>query len=131
MFRRAAAWLVLIRRRYWQRPKGYDRPAGLGLRPSRSADPQWRQRLQRLVQGRQSLPRVRQCPRASSSAETQVARRRRNPIAATASYIDNLARADDGRTQKFNIIWENPNMAKVECALEYPPTEKLLRLITI
>ena len=74
MCRRTAAWLVLVRRRYWQRSKGYDRLAGLGLRPSRPADPQWRQRLQRLVQGRQSLPRVRQRPRASSSTETQVAR---------------------------------------------------------
>jgi hypothetical protein len=47
------------------------------------------------------------------------------------NYIYNLARADDGRTLKFNIILENPNVAKVECALEYRPAEKLLRLITI
>jgi hypothetical protein len=48
-----------------------------------------------------------------------------------ANYIYNLARSEDGSTMKFNIILENPGVARVVCALEILPAKKQLRVITL
>jgi hypothetical protein len=47
-----------------------------------------------------------------------------------ASYIYNLARAVDGDTLKFNVIIETDKGVRAECALEYSPIDKMLRVIT-
>jgi hypothetical protein len=47
-----------------------------------------------------------------------------------ASYIYSLARAIGGETLKFNVIVEGDRGARTECALEYLPGDKTLRLIT-
>lgn len=48
-----------------------------------------------------------------------------------ASYIYNLARALDGPTLKLNVILEFAGGVRTVCALEYLPTEQLLRVITL
>lgn len=48
-----------------------------------------------------------------------------------ANYIYNLARSEDGRTMKFNILLENPGLARFLCALEHRPQDKQLRVITL
>lgn len=47
------------------------------------------------------------------------------------NYIYNLARATNGNALKFNIVLENPGIARYLCALEYLPQERKLRVITI
>ena len=47
------------------------------------------------------------------------------------SYIYNLARATNSQTVKCNIILENKRVVRNECALEYRPSEKQLRLIIL
>lgn len=46
------------------------------------------------------------------------------------NYIYNLARSVNGKTIKFNIILENENVARNECALEFIPDQKQLRVLT-
>lgn len=48
-----------------------------------------------------------------------------------ANYIYNLARSGDGSTMKFNILLENPGVARFLCAMEYRPNERQLRVITL
>jgi hypothetical protein len=48
-----------------------------------------------------------------------------------ANYIYNLARSKDGSTMKFNILLENPGVARFLCALELRPQERQLRVITL
>ncbi len=48
-----------------------------------------------------------------------------------ANYIYNLARSEDGSTMKFNILLENPGVARFLCALEHRPQDKQLRVITL
>jgi hypothetical protein len=47
-----------------------------------------------------------------------------------ANYIYSLARATRGQTLKFNVILEADTGARTECALEYRPVDKTLRVIT-
>lgn len=63
-----------------------------------------------------------------SLSALQVASKIRQKI--KSNYIYNLARSENGETIKFNIMLENSNIAKNECALEYIPSERVLRLIT-
>lgn len=63
-----------------------------------------------------------------SLSAKQVASQIREKI--KSNYIYNLARSENGETIKFNIILENKNVARNECALEYIPSNKLLRVIT-
>ncbi len=48
-----------------------------------------------------------------------------------ANYIYNLARSEDGSTMKFNILLENPGVARFLCAMEHQPNERQLRIITL
>jgi hypothetical protein len=48
-----------------------------------------------------------------------------------ANYIYNLARSEDGSTMKFNILLENPGLARFLCALEHRPQDRQLRVITL
>jgi len=48
-----------------------------------------------------------------------------------ANYIYNLARSEDGSTMKFNILLENPSVARFLCALEHRPQDRQLRVITL
>lgn len=48
-----------------------------------------------------------------------------------ANYIYNLARSEDGSTMKFNILLENPGVARFLCALEHRPQDRQLRVITL
>lgn len=48
-----------------------------------------------------------------------------------ANYIYNLARSEDGSTMKFNILLENPGVARFLCALEHCPQDRQLRVITL
>jgi hypothetical protein len=47
-----------------------------------------------------------------------------------ANYIYNHGRAANGQTLKFNVILEADTGARTECALEYRPADKTLRVIT-
>lgn len=47
------------------------------------------------------------------------------------NYIYNLARSVDGSTMKFNILLENPGVARFLCALELRPQDRQLRVITL
>jgi hypothetical protein len=47
------------------------------------------------------------------------------------NYIYNLARSKDGSTMKFNILLENPSVARFLCALEHRPQDRQLRVITL
>jgi hypothetical protein len=47
------------------------------------------------------------------------------------SYIYRLSRATDGDTLKFNVMIEAVPGARTECALEYRPAQRLLRVITL
>lgn len=47
------------------------------------------------------------------------------------SYIYRLSRATDGDTLKFNVMIEPTPRARIECALEYLPGQRLLRVITL
>lgn len=47
------------------------------------------------------------------------------------NYIYNLARSEDGSTMKFNILFENPGVARFLCAMEHRPNERKLRVITL
>lgn len=48
-----------------------------------------------------------------------------------ANYIYNLARSEDGSVMKFNIILENPGVARFRCALKLLPQNKRLEIITL
>ena len=47
------------------------------------------------------------------------------------SYIYRLARATTGDTLKFNVMIEAIPGTRTECALEYLPAKRLLRVITL
>lgn len=47
------------------------------------------------------------------------------------NYIYSLGRSESGETLKFNVILEFERKAKIQCALEYRPSQKSLRLITL
>jgi hypothetical protein len=47
------------------------------------------------------------------------------------SYIYRLARAANGDTLKFNVMIEAVPGTRAECALKYPPEQRLLKLITL
>jgi hypothetical protein len=69
--------------------------------------------------------------RASFEALTaeQIATQIREKVAM--NYIYSLARATDGETLKFNIMFENAGKARITCALEYRPQDRRLRVITL
>jgi hypothetical protein len=46
------------------------------------------------------------------------------------SYIYNLARSTNGHTLKFNVLVESEAGARAQCALEYRPADRTLRVIT-
>lgn len=47
------------------------------------------------------------------------------------SYIYRLSRATNGDTLKFNVMIEATPGARIECALEYLPEQRLLRVMTL
>lgn len=49
----------------------------------------------------------------------------------SSNYIFNLARAKGADKLKFNIVLENPGVARHLCALEYQPQEQKLSVITL
>lgn len=47
------------------------------------------------------------------------------------SYMYRLARATNGDTLKFNVMLEPIPGVRAECALEYLPQQRVLRVITL
>ena len=64
-----------------------------------------------------------------ASRHGRIGCRRREKV--DSSYIYRLARATNGDTLKFNVMIEVAPGVRIECALEYLPEQRLLRVITV
>jgi hypothetical protein len=68
------------------------------------------------------------CANFSALSASQIAGQIRQKV--QQNYIYNLARSTNGKTVKFNVVIENKGLYRNQCAVEYLPSEKILRLIT-